>query len=93
MANKEVAKNTGFFGKIKGFFCSIGRFFKRTAGKLGKFIKEVIAEVKQLSWPSWKQLVNYCLAVICFCALMALIIWLLDLAFGNAIKFLAGLGK
>ena len=82
MANKEIAKNTGFFGKIKGFF-----------GKLGKYFKEVVAEVKQLSWPTWKQLVNYCLAVICFCALMALIIYLLDLAFGNAIKFLAGLGK
>lgn len=80
MANNEVAK--GFFPKVKAFF-----------GRLGKFFKEVIAEVKQLSWPTGKELLNYCLAVVCFCALMALIIGLLDLAFGSFFQFLAGLGK
>ena len=86
MANKENEKKVGFFQKISGWF---GRVF----GKIGKFFKEVVAEVKKLSWPSKKELINYCLAVICFCALMALIIGILDFVFGRAFTFLAGLGK
>ena len=84
MANKEKdnEKKVGFFQKVKGWF-----------GKLGKFFKEVVAEVKKLSWPSKKELINYCLAVICFCALMALIIGILDFCFGRAFTFLAGLGQ
>ena len=81
MANKEKNQNTGFFGKIKGFF-----------GRIGKFFKEVVAEVKQLSWPTKKELLNYCLAVICFCALMAIIIGILDWIFGLGFTFLSGLG-
>ena len=83
MANKEVAKaKTGFFTKIGNFFKGIGKYFK-----------EVFAEVKQLTWPTKKELINYCLAVIAFCALMAIIIGLLDLAFGSGFNFLANLGK
>ena len=82
MANKEDAKKVGFFGKIANFFKGIGKYFK-----------EVWAEVKQLTWPTKKELINYCLAVIAFCALMAIIIGLLDFAFGTAFHALAGLGK
>ena len=81
MANKEVKK--------VGFFQRIGNFFKG----IGKYFKEVWAEVKQLTWPTKKELINYCLAVIAFCALMAIIIGLLDFAFGSAFNALAGLGK
>ena len=81
MANKEKNQNTGFFGKIKGFF-----------GRLGKYFKDVVAEVKQLSWPTKKELINYVLAVICFCALMAIIIGILDWIFGMGFNWLAGLG-
>ncbi|MBR3381509.1 MAG: preprotein translocase subunit SecE [Clostridia bacterium] len=81
MANKEE-KKVGFFQKIGNFFKGIGKYFK-----------EVWAEVKQLTWPTKKELINYCLAVIAFCALMAIIIGLLDFAFGTAFNALAGLGK
>lgn len=81
MANKENAKKTGFFDKVKGFF-----------GRLGKFFKEVVAEVKQLTWPTKKELINYTLAVICFCALMAIIIGILDWIFGLGFNWLASLG-
>ena len=83
MANKEVEKKkVGFFGKIGNFFKGIGKYFK-----------EVWAEVKQLTWPTKKELISYSLAVIAFCALMAIIIGLLDLAFGSGINALAALGK
>lgn len=82
MANKQIAAKPGFFARI-------GNFFKG----LGKYFKEVFAEVKQLTWPTRKELISYCLAVIAFCALMAIIIGLLDLAFGSAFNALANLGK
>ena len=83
MANKEVEK------KKNGFFAKVGRFFK----SIPKFFKDVMAEVKQLTWPTKKELISYSLAVIAFCALMAIIIGLLDLAFGSGINALAELGK
>ncbi|MBO4848594.1 MAG: preprotein translocase subunit SecE [Clostridia bacterium] len=82
MANKEAAVKPNFFQRIGNFFKGIGKYFK-----------EVFSEVKKLTWPSKKELINYCLAVIAFCALMAIIIGLLDLAFGSAFQFLANLGK
>ena len=82
MANNDSKKKVGFFQKI-------GNFFKG----LGKYFKEVIAEVKKLTWPTKKEVLNYTLAVIVFCGLMAIIIGLLDLAFGSGFNFLSGLGK
>ncbi|MBR4659472.1 MAG: preprotein translocase subunit SecE [Clostridia bacterium] len=84
MAKKEVEKKN----KV-GFFTKVGNFFKG----IGKYFKDVWAEVKQLTWPTKKELINYTLAVIAFCALMAIIIGLLDLAFGSGINALAELGK
>ncbi|MBO6061566.1 MAG: preprotein translocase subunit SecE [Clostridia bacterium] len=82
MANNEKKEKLTFFGKIANFFKGIGKYFK-----------EVWAEVKQLTWPTPKELINYCIAVIAFCALMAIIIGLLDLAFGSAFQALANIGK
>lgn len=84
MAKKEVEKKN----KV-GFFTKVGNFFNG----IGKYFKDVWAEVKQLTWPTKKELINYTLAVIAFCALMAIIIGLLDLAFGSGINALAELGK
>lgn len=61
--------------------------------RFGKFCKEVSAEVKQLTWPTKKELLNYCLAVVAFCALMALIIGLLDLGFMKGFEALGSLGN
>ena len=75
--------------KKPNFFQKIGNFFKG----IGKYFKEVFAEVKKLTWPTKKELVSYCLAVLAFCALMAIIIGLLDLGFGSGFQALANLGK
>ncbi len=47
----------------------------------------------QHTGPTEKELISYTLAVIAFCALMAIIIGLLDLAFGSGMNALASLGK
>ena len=82
MANIEKKAKVTFLTKIGNFFKGIGKYFK-----------EVFSEVKKLTWPTKKELISYTLAVFAFCALMAIIIGLLDLAFGSAFQALAGLGK
>lgn len=68
-------------------------WFAKTGKALAKYFKEVTGEVKKLSWPTKKELINYTLAVIAFVALMAVIMWVLDLGFSNGIKLLASIGR
>lgn len=64
-------------------------FFKR----IGRFLKDTSGEVKKLSWPTKKELLGYTAAVISFIALMAVIMWVLDLGFSTGIGALANIGK
>lgn len=89
MKKEKETKNLAVKGEKPGFFKKIGMFFS----KIGKYFKEVIAEVSKLSWPTKKEIVNYTLAVIGFVALMALIMWVLDLGFSEGVKALASIGK
>lgn len=75
-----------------GFFKKVGNWFARTGKAIANYCKDVAGEVKHLSWPTKKELVNYTLAVISFVALLALIMWVLDLGFSSGIKALASLG-
>ncbi len=74
-------------------FVRIGRWFAKAGKATGKYFKEVFGEVKKLSWPTKKELINYTLAVVAFVALMAVIMWVLDLGFSNGVKALASLGR
>ena len=56
-----------------------------------QFFKEVSGEVKKLSWPTKKELVSYTLTVLGFIILMAVIIYVLDLVFGEGLGLLANL--
>ena len=76
--NAVKKQETNFFGKAVNWFKNIGTY-----------LKEVFAETKKLTWPTKKELINYTIAVIAFVALMALVIWVLDLIFSNAISALA----
>ena len=48
-------------------------------------------EVKKLSWPTKKEIVSYTLTVIAFILLMAVVIYALDLVFGEGLGLLASL--
>ena len=60
--------------------------------KKSKFFKEFWGEVKKLSWSTPKELISNTLTVIAFVALFAILIGLLDAAFGFGIKALLNLG-
>ena len=59
--------------------------------RFGQFFKEVSGEVKKLSWPTKKELVSYTLTVIAFILLMAVVIYALDLVFGEGLGLLVSL--
>ncbi len=56
-----------------------------------QFFKEVFGEVKKLSWPTKKELASYTLTVLGFIILMAIIVYALDLVFGEGLGLLANL--
>ena len=64
---------------------------EKRPGRIKQFFKEVIGELKKLSWPTKKELVSYTLTVIGFIAMMAVIIYALDLAFSEGLSLLAKL--
>ena len=70
MAEKKEVKKTekpGFVARVKALPARIANAFKNTA-----------AELKKVSWPSKKDLINYSLVVIGFVFVLALVVGLLD---------------
>lgn len=45
---------------------------------LGKFLKEVRAELKKVHWPTRKELINYTTTVLITVTVIAVLIYLLD---------------
>lgn len=50
-------------------------------GKISNFFKGVRSELKKVSWPTRKELINYTLVVVVVVTIMTLVVWGLDLAF------------
>ena len=63
---------------------------KKTLG-LFRYLREVTGEIKKLTWPTRKELVNYTLTVIAFVVAMAAIIGVLDLLFSWGLGWLTSL--
>ena len=66
------------------FIKRVGNSFKR----FGRFFKNMWHELKKVSWPSKKDLVNYSLVVIGFVVVLAVIVGLLDTASSSLVKLL-----
>lgn len=64
---------------------------QKQTGRAGKFFKEFFGEVKKLNWLTFGDLVKTSLAVLAFVAICAVLIGVLDFAFGEGIKLLSSL--
>lgn len=64
-----------------------GNIFVRTGKKIGGFFKGIFSELKKVSWPSRKQVVNNTASILVFCFVVGLVIWVADFFF----KFVIGL--
>ncbi len=55
-----------------------------------RFLKEVAAELKKVSWPTRKDLVSYTVAVIVFVILLSVVIGALDFIFLQGFNLIVG---
>ncbi|HKT05613.1 MAG TPA: preprotein translocase subunit SecE [Rugosimonospora sp.] len=59
-------------------------------GRLGRFVREVVAELRKVIWPTRKELLTYTAVVIVFVTIMLTIVGLLDLGFAKGVLFVFG---
>ena len=69
MANENAKPN---------FFVKVGSFFKNLGLGVANSFKMMFHELKKVTWPSRRELVNYSLVVIGFMVAMGVIIGLID---------------
>ncbi len=56
--------------------------------RFGRYIKDVIGELKKVTWPSAKDLAKYTATVLAFIVLFAVVIGVLDFLFGQGFTLL-----
>ncbi|HYN97437.1 MAG TPA: preprotein translocase subunit SecE [Pilimelia sp.] len=54
-------------------------------GRIGRFIREVVAELRKVIWPTRKELLTYTTVVIVFLTVMAAIVVALDYVFAEGV--------
>jgi preprotein translocase subunit SecE len=59
-------------------------------GRISRFVREVIAELFKVIWPTRKELVTYATVVVVFVAIMLTIVGLLDLGFAKLVLLVFG---
>ncbi|NMI00940.1 preprotein translocase subunit SecE [Pseudonocardia acidicola] len=58
--------------------------------RVARFLREVVAELRKVIWPTRKELVTYTIVVLVFVSFMVALVALLDYVFGQAVMFLFG---
>ena len=53
--------------------------------RLRRFLREVVAELRKVHWPTRRQIVVYTFVVLVFVAFMVTLVYLLDLGFAKAV--------
>ena len=64
---------------------------KKSKLNIKQYLKEMMGEVKKLTWLSFGDLVKHTAMVFVFVLAMSAVIWLLDLGFSAGVKGLAAL--
>jgi preprotein translocase subunit SecE len=62
-------------------------------GRLLRFIREVVAELRKVIWPTRKELLTYTAVVVAFVAVMLTIVAVLDFAFAKGVLWVFGNGS
>jgi len=59
-------------------------------GRLALFLRQVVAELRKVIWPTRKELITYTIVVIVFVSIMAAIVALFDYVFTRGVLFVFG---
>lgn len=86
MAKKEKAVNTP--EKKANVFKRIGLWFKNLGLRIYRAFKNMIAELKKVTWPTRKELINVSLLVLAFMAIMGVVIGVLDAGAGVLMRLI-----
>lgn len=62
-------------------------------GRIGRFVREVVGELRKVIWPTRKELLTYTVVVVVFVAVLMTIVALLDLGFARAVLWVFGGSK
>ena len=84
MAKVEETKKPGFWKRLGNRLVG---FFK----KIGPFFKNMKHELKKVTWPTKKEMVNYSLVVFAFILVMTVIIGVFDFAAGALVNLIVNL--
>ena len=70
---------------------SARRTGRRTVlARLGRFVREVIAELSKVIWPTRKELITYTIVVVVFVSVMVALVSGLDLLFAKGVLLVFG---
>ena len=72
----------------KNIFKRIGGFFARLVKGIGRKFKEMFYELKKVTWPTKKDMINYSVVVLVFMVFMGIIIGVIDLGSGKLVELL-----
>lgn len=56
--------------------------------KISNYFKGVRAELRKVSWPSKKELINYTIVVLVLCTIISLAVWLIDSGLHQLLKLI-----
>jgi preprotein translocase subunit SecE len=59
-------------------------------GRIGRFFREIVAELRKVIWPTRNELLTYAAVVIVFVTVMVTIVGLLDLAYAKGVLIVFG---
>jgi preprotein translocase subunit SecE len=66
-------------------------FIKRLPSRIAKFLKDVVRELKRVSWPTKKALLNYTIVVVVTIIIFAVILGVFDFGFLHLLDLIAKL--
>ena len=85
-----MAKTNASDVKSPNFFAKVGNFFKNLVLRIGRSFKDMYAELKKVTWPSRKDLINYTLVVVAFMVFMGIVVGLLDAGAAALVSLIIG---
>ena len=79
MADKTEKKSKGFFAGVKRFF-----------GRIGKFFRDTVSEMKKVVWPTGKEMLQYVLVTFAFLIVLTALVWGVDTLAGLGVRSVLG---
>ena len=84
------SKKPAAANKNPSFFEKVAHFFRTLPKRIAQPFKNMWRELKKVTWPSRKDLLNYTLIVLAFMTFMGVVIGLLDLGASRLVQLIIG---